>query len=203
MLETEISDRYSKETESINLGFANLWPYLNISKGESILDLGCGNGGQTARFADAVGESGFVAGIDLTKAMIEKAINRVYLCSVDFRIGDIHNLPYQNDVFDKVISNCVINHSMDKSKVYTEIFRVLRTGGSFIIGDVTAQERLPDFISADQNAVSACWGGAIPKHDYLGIIAGCCFRNVEILQGRCYYKNGYGLESVVIRGEKP
>lgn len=203
MLQINIQQRYAQEAESRSLGCANLWPYLNIKTGDSILDLGCGSGLQTSAYAEAVGESGFTAGLDLTPAMIEKARTRKVKYPVDFKVGDIHSLPYPAGFFDWIVSNCVINHSPDKSRVYSEIFRVMKSGGIFIVGDVLAREKLPDSVSSDPAAIADCWGGAIPKKDYMDIIENCGFKDLEILQSRCYIKNGYGLESAVIRGVKP
>lgn len=199
---SSIEKKYTNETGAENLGCANLFPYLDIHEGYYVLDLGCGSGSQTVKLAEKAGFTGFTAGIDLTSSMIGQAKLRQSAYPVDFRVGDIHGLPYPGDYFDLVVSNCVINHSPDKGRVYAEIFRVLKPGGTFVIGDVMAQEKLPLSVSNDPEAVAACWGGAIPGEDYIRMIGQCGFQDLKILNNRRYTKNGYGLESIVIRGVK-
>lgn len=202
-VETVVAARYTGETAEESLGCANLWPHLGVKEGISVLDLGCGNGSQAVRIAQLAGPTGFSAGIDLTPAMIAKAMARPSAYPVDFRLGDIHALPWSGGRFDLVVSNCVINHARDKERVYSEIFRVLKRGGAFLVGDVMSRERLPEIVSSDPEAVADCWGGAIPKEEYLQTIIACGFDRVEILESRSYQKNGYGMESAVIRVVKP
>ena len=198
----QITTRYANETETANLGCANLTSLYDIQEGDNILDLGCGKGTATRYLGGLTGESGFVHGLDLTKEMITKAKELNQLQNTSYQQGDIHKLPYQNDYFNSVVSNCVINHSPNKLQVFREIHRVLVNSGHFLIGDVMSVERLPEEISSNPDNIAACWGGAIPKADYVQIIEEIGFTNIEILSSRRYFKNGYELESIIIKGVK-
>lgn len=203
ILKERINDRYSKYTEADSMGCANLAPFFDIQIGDVVLDLGCGSGNQALRLAEVVGANGFVYGLDISQAMIEKAQSKAAKENVKFTTGRIENLPYEDKSMNVVISNCVINHSTDKKAVFSEIFRVLKNGGHFLIGDVMAVERLPEKISNDPEKIAECWGGAIPKDEYLDVIKKLGFINLTELSGRKYYKNNFLLESVIIKGEKP
>jgi arsenite methyltransferase len=194
--------RYSEETENRSMGCANLEPFFEIKKGDIILDLGCGNGNQALKLSEIVGENGFIYGLDITKAMIEKAKSKNVMENIEFYLGDIHNLPFEDGMINIVLSNCVINHSSDKKKVFSEIYRILKNGGHFLIGDVMSVEKLPEEISSNRNCIAECWGGAIPKKDYFEIIKNVGFRNVKEMASRQYMKNDFLLESIIIKGEK-
>ncbi len=200
MLEAKIQDRYQKETETVNLGCANLTPFFDIQSGNTILDLGCGRGRQAIQLTKTVGKNGKVVGLDLTLEMIEKARSANTFENVSFVQGDIENLPFENNIFDLVYSNCVINHSIRKRQVFSEIFRVLKKDGHFLIGDVMAVKRLPESVSSDPNAIAACWGGAIPKNEYLDIVRSVGFSRLEQLSSRKYLKNGFPMESIILKG---
>jgi len=198
----QIKDRYANETEAANLGCANLTTLYDVNEGDVILDLGCGKGTATRYLVGLTGECGFVHGLDLTEKMIVKAKQINQLPNIEYQQGDIHDLPYKEDMFNSVVSNCVINHSTNKSRVFKEINRVLVVGGHFLIGDVMSVERLPEEVSNNPDNIAACWGGAIPKDDYVQVIKDAGFIDIEILNSRRYYKNGYELESIIIRGVK-
>jgi arsenite methyltransferase len=202
MIEEFITERYSKETGNSGLGCANLQPFLSIRKGDVILDLGCGNGDSTAKLCEITGENGFIYGLDITTGMIEKARERNNKPNLGFILADIHDIPLENESVNIVLSNCVINHSTDKRKVFKEIHRILKSGGHFLIGDVMSAEKLPEEISSDPQKIAECWGGAIRKQEYTGIISGIGFINIKELSSRQYYKNNFLLESVILKGEK-
>jgi ubiquinone/menaquinone biosynthesis C-methylase UbiE len=197
-----IVERYQKETKTANLGCANLSSHFNIKHGDVVLDLGCGRGKQAIELGDKVGNDGEIIGLDLTEKMVNAANEANNKENVSFIQGDIHNLPFDNDKFHSVYSNCVINHSLEKEKVYKELYRVLKSGGHFLVGDVMSVERLPEEVSNDPEAIAACWGGAIPKDEYYKIIEECGFKNVETLSSRQYMKNGFLMESLIIKGVK-
>lgn len=203
ILKKRINDRYSKYTDADSMGCANLAHFFNIQSGDVVLDLGCGSGNQALKLSEIVGENGFVYGLDLSQDMIEKARSKTAKENVIFSTGAIENLPYEDRSINVVISNCVINHSTDKKSVFSEIFRVLKNGGHFLIGDVMAVERLPEEISSDPEKIAECWGGAIPKDEYLDTIKKLGFKNITELSARRYYKNNFLLESIIIKGEKP
>lgn len=200
--ENSIISRYEKETESASLGCANLWPFISLKENMCILDLGCGRGIQTQELGRKLRGQGLVIGLDLTPAMVEKARASNNPGNVEFVVGAIEDLPFEDNRFDLIVSNCVINHARDKRKVYQEIFRTLKQGGKFIIGDVTSVEELPKSVADDPKAVADCWGGAITKEAYLQIVRESGFKHIALEGSRVYPKNGFLLESIILRGEK-
>lgn len=198
----KIIENYSGKSGNKGMGCANLQPFFNIRRGDIVLDLGCGTGTQAMKLHEIVGENGFIYGIDITGEMIEEAKRANDRSNIRFMTGDIHELPLVDGQVDVVLSNCVINHSLKKEKVYTEIFRVLKPGGHFLIGDVMAVEELPDRVKNNPEYVAGCWGGAIPKRDYFELIVKAGFVNLVELGSRQYVKNDFLLESIIIKGEK-
>lgn len=195
-----ITERYGKETATASLGCANLAPFFAITSEDSVLDLGCGSGGQSARIHTEYHPKQII-GLDLTPAMIDKARERYP--QLEFVVGDILQLPFPDETFDVITSNCVINHASDKRKVFSEIYRVLKPDGHFLIGDVMAVDRLPEEVANDPEAIAACYGGAIPKEEYLEEIRKLGFTHIEQLASRTYPKEGYWLESIILQGFKP
>lgn len=200
MTNTLVEELYEKIVTESNLGCANVSSFVVLSGREIVLDLGCGNGHQVHYFAELVGNEGKVCGLDTTKKMIDYAKANNALSNTEYVVGDIHSLPYGSCLFDVVTSNCVINHSLNKRKVFEEIYRVTKQGGYFIIGDVMAVNKLPDSVVNNLQNVADCWGGAIPKSDYLDIVREVGFSELEVLSSRKYMKNGYELESIILKG---
>lgn len=191
----EIRTRYMKESESnCNLRCGGNLDFLNIIPEEKILDLGCGRGNETVQAALLTGPEGRATGLDITQAMIEAARKNAEdagVTNASFILGDIENLPFENNSFDAVISNCVINHAEDKKRVYREIFRVLIHTGRFIISDAVAKDALPAEVKNDPEALAQCFGGAVTEEEYLESIVTAGFNNIDILKRREYVKNGY------------
>jgi len=201
-IKTKINSRYEKEINSENMGCANLTTFYDFKPDSYILDLGCGNGNGTFRLRKSINESGFIYGLDLTEKMITKAKANNTFDNVDFIKGDIHSLPFNKNYFNAIISNCVINHSLNKKQVFSEIYRVLKPGGYFLIGDVMAVEELPESVHNDPKAIADCYGGAILKTKYINTVNQLGFKNVQELSSRQYYKNGFLLESIILKGVK-
>ena len=167
----------------LGLGCGLPTEYAGIQPGNSVLDLGSGAGNDCFVARALVGDSGYVAGIDFTEAMIEKArenARKLGYTNVDFIQGDIENIPVRFGVVDVVISNCVLNLVPDKQKAFSEIFRVLKQGGHFCISDVVLEGKLPEGLKADATMYAGCVSGALPKEEYLGIIDEAGFVNVEV-----------------------
>ncbi|MHB1348215.1 MAG: methyltransferase domain-containing protein [Candidatus Humimicrobiaceae bacterium] len=202
----EIKTRYAKESnETCNLSCGSNIDFLKIKTGETILDLGCGRGNDTIEAAIKAGPGGKATGLDITAAMIEKAKAAAYnigISNVDFLEGDIEILPFDNGVFDAVMSNCVINHAKNKNKAFVEIFRVLREGGRFVISDALTKEPLPLEIKNSPNAWAQCFGGAITEEQYLRAFNSAGFEYVNILKRREYVKNGYDFISLTVMAYK-
>jgi ubiquinone/menaquinone biosynthesis C-methylase UbiE len=146
--------------------------------------LGSGAGFDCFLAANKVGKSGKVIGVDMTAEMIEKAKKNVQAQqyeNVEFRQGEIENLPLDNESVDAIISNCVINLSPDKPRVFQEAFRVLKPGGRFMVADIVLTKDLPDNIKNSVEAYVGCIGGAVLKDEYLKAIIDSGFEDVQIV----------------------
>jgi arsenite methyltransferase len=167
----------------LGLGCGLPTEFAGIQPGNTVLDLGSGAGNDCFVARALVGEEGYVAGIDFTEAMIEKArenARRLGYTNVDFIQGDIEDIPVKFGVVDVVISNCVLNLVPDKPKAFSEIYRVLKPGGHFCISDVVIQGELPKDLSEDAIMYAGCVAGALPREKYLGIIADAGFKDVAV-----------------------
>jgi arsenite methyltransferase len=179
----EIEGIPDSATESF-AGCGNPIVLASLKEGEVVLDLGSGAGLDAFVAARKVGESGRVIGVDMTPAMLEKArkaAENAGLTNLDFREGDIENLPVDDNSVDVVISNCVINLAPDKSKVFREAFRVLRPGGRLAISDIVLDNDLPASIRESIGNYTGCLGGAILEDEYLGLISEAGFERVEVV----------------------
>jgi ubiquinone/menaquinone biosynthesis C-methylase UbiE len=168
----------------LGLGCGNPVALASLKEGETVLDLGSGVGFDCFLAANKVGKSGKVIGVDMTPEMIEKARENARKGdyeNVEFRLGEIENIPAANNSVDVVISNCVINLSPDKKQVFKESFRVLKPGGRLMISDLVLLNELPDVIKNSVEAYIGCLSGAIMKHEYIGFIKEVGFQDVEII----------------------
>lgn len=202
----KIMTRYEEESSSsCTLGCGNTLENLNVEKGEIILDLGCGRGEDTILISKMTGATGKAVGLDLTKEMIQVANEKAMsenIANVNFVQGDIEMLPFDDNSFDGVVSNCVINHAKDKRKVYSEIYRVLKPGGRFIVADAVTKYPLPMEVKNDPEAWAQCYGGSITEEEYLESIYSSGFENIDIINKREYLKNGYDFASLTIKAVK-
>jgi len=187
---------YSKEElesvpkgSNLGLGCGNPTASADLKDGETVLDLGSGAGFDCFLAANQVGKSGKVIGVDMTPQMIDKArqnaLNGNYE-NVEFRLGEIENLPVADNTIDVIISNCVINLSPDKTRVYNEAYRVLKPGGRVVVSDIVLSEELPEAIKADVNAYAGCIAGAMLKDDYLRTIKEAGFKEHIILEEKSF-----------------
>ncbi len=173
--------------ESVTDSFAgcgNPTALAGLKEGEVVLDLGSGAGLDVFMAARQVGPTGHVIGVDMTEAMINKAkenAEKLEATNVEFRYGDIEALPVDNESVDVIISNCVINLSPDKAKVFREAFRVLRPGGRMLISDIVLESSLPQEVRDQVASYTGCLGGAILKKAYLQHIQDAGFTNVRIV----------------------
>ncbi len=205
-LQEKIRNRYEAESsQSCSLGCGNAMEALNIRAGEHVLDLGCGRGEETLQAARKAGPEGKATGLDLTEAMIAKAREHAAVENAEnteFVQGDIDALPFKACVFDGVMSNCVINHARDKKRVFSEIHRVLKPGGRFVVSDAVSKVPLPQEVKNDPEAWAQCFGGAVTEEEYLEAIGSAGFREIEVLNRREYLKNGYDFISLTIKAVK-
>ena len=172
------------EGANLGLGCGNPIALASLKEGETVLDLGSGAGLDCFLAAKKVGAKGKVIGVDMTPEMIDKARGNAQkegYENVEFRLGEIENLPVSNESVDIVISNCVINLSPDKRRVFDETFRVLRSGGRLMVSDIVLLKELPDFIKNSPEAYVGCISGAMMKDEYLGAIKAAGFQEVRIV----------------------
>jgi ubiquinone/menaquinone biosynthesis C-methylase UbiE len=205
-IKNRIKARYAQESAAnCSLSCGNNLDYLQLTSGERVLDLGCGAGYETMQAAILVGNQGTAVGLDLTPEMLAQARQNASEKGLDntyFVNSSIEHLPFDNNTFDAIISNCVINHAPDKNQVYREIFRVLKSGGRFVVSDAVSKEDLPEHIKNDPDQWAACFGGAITETNYLQCIREAGFTSVNILSRREYLKNGYDFASLTIQAIK-
>jgi ubiquinone/menaquinone biosynthesis C-methylase UbiE len=168
---------------NMGLGCGNPIALASLKPGETVLDLGSGGGFDCFLAAKQVGETGLVIGVDMTPDMLSKArmnAEKMGTHNVEFRLGEIEHLPVADNNADIIISNCVINLSPDKIKVYREAFRVLKPGGRLAISDIVATAPLPEEIRKDLALLSACVGGAVTIDDTIEMLDATGFQNIKI-----------------------
>jgi arsenite methyltransferase len=155
----------------------------DIKKGNVVVDLGSGAGNDVFIARSIVGMDGHVTGIDFTETMIQKAKlnnSKLNYSNVDFKLGEIENIPLPDNYADVVISNCVLNLIPDKNKAFNEIFRILKPGGHFCISDIVIKGDLPQGLKNSASMYAGCVAGAIQQEDYLNLIESNNFSNVSV-----------------------
>lgn len=181
-----------------SFGCGNPLAFSLVRRGQTVLDLGCGAGIDLMLAADRVGAGGNVIGVDHAPAMIERAeknIRKAGYTNIEVRPGRIESLPVADASVDWVMSNCVINLSADKARVFAEIFRVLKPNGRMLVSDIVA-DKLPWWVRRSAMLTSACVAGAISEAEYLSGLSKAGLDKCEIL-GRNYYEPAQ-LASVVV-----
>jgi len=172
------------EGANLGLGCGNPTALASLKEGEIVLDLGSGAGFDCFLAANKVGKSGRIIGIDMTTEMIDKARENARkgdYHNVEFRLGEIENLPVADNFVDAVISNCVINLSTNKKRVFEETFRVLKPGGRIMISDIVLLMELPETILNSIEAYVGCISGAMLKEEYLKTIKSAGLKDVTII----------------------
>ena len=167
----------------LGLGCGIPTQFALIKEGDSVLDLGSGAGNDCFVARAIVGETGKVTGIDFTDAMLEKArknVAKLGFANVEFVKGDIEEMPLEDNQFDVIVSNCVLNLVPDKTKAFSEIYRVLKPSGHFCVSDVVIKGVLPEKLQKDAEMYAGCVSGAIDIDEYLGIIEKQGFKSIEI-----------------------
>ena len=173
----------------MGLGCGNPTAMADLREGETVLDLGSGGGIDAFLAAVRVGLTGRVIGVDMTPGMVELANRNAReggFDNVEFRLGEIEDLPVDDGSIDTVISNCVINLSPDKSRVFKEAFRVLKPGGRITVSDITTEGALPEDVRNDPDAWTGCIAGAMDRNDYLATIREAGFRDVNVVGELAY-----------------
>lgn len=209
----------------LGLGCGLPTQFAKIQKGDTVIDLGSGAGNDCFIARHETGESGKVIGIDFTDSMIKKAranAEKLGFNNVEFREGDIEDMPVSDNVADVIVSNCVLNLVPNKKKVISEIYRVLKPGGHFSISDIVLVGELPEALQKDAEMYAGCVAGAIQKEEYLGYIQEAGFDNITLQKEKAIslpddilnsylsaeeidaFKNGNtGIFSITVYAEKP
>jgi len=167
----------------LKLGCGMPTEFAAIKEGDTVVDLGSGAGNDVFVARAITGEKGKVIGIDFTPEMIEKANRnnqKLNYSNVEFKLGEIEDMPLNENTADVVVSNCVLNLVPDKKKAFSEIYRILKPGGHFCVSDIVVNGNLPDALRKSAELYAACVGGAIKQDEYLGIIKETGFKNIEV-----------------------
>jgi len=173
----------------LGLGCGNPVALANLKEGETVLDLGSGGGIDVFLASKKVGQHGKVIGVDMTEEMLERAkasATKFGYSNVEFRMGEIEDLPVETGTVDTIISNCVINLSPDKLKVFQEAYRVLKNDGKLMISDIVTKGDLPEAVRKSFDAWAGCIAGALEKNEYLDTIKKAGFRTVKIISEKDY-----------------
>lgn len=225
-----MSDDYSKldgynPDADLGLGCGLPTEFAKIKKGDVVVDLGSGAGNDCFVARSIVGEEGKIIGVDFTEAMIQKGkenAEKLNFKNVEFRFGEIENLPISNNLADVVVSNCVLNLVPDKEKAFKEIFRILKNGAHFSVSDIVLVGELSENLKKSSEMYAGCVSGAIEKDEYLGIIYKTGFVNIVVQKEKTielpdelyrkylseeelklFKKNKLGIFSITVYGEKP
>jgi len=177
---------YNPEAD-LGLGCGVPTEYARIKSGDIVIDLGSGAGIDCFVARALTGESGKVIGIDMTEEMIEKArtnVAKLGFSNVEFRLGDIENMPVNENTADVVISNCVLNLVPDKTKAFAEIFRVLKPGGHLSVSDIVIKGELPSEVKEAAEMYTGCVSGAVQMGEYLEMMENAGLKNVIIQKER-------------------
>lgn len=177
------------EGANLGLGCGNPVALASLKKGETVLDLGSGPGFDCFLAANKVGKEGKVIGVDMTPEMLDRArenARKGNYTNVEFRLGEIENLPAADNSVDAIISNCVINLAPDKNRVFKEAYRVLRSGGRLMVSDIVVTKELPDALKESVEGYIGCLSGAISKDEYIDAIKNAGFRDVRIVDESHY-----------------
>jgi arsenite methyltransferase len=175
------------EAEGASAGCGNPVGIADAKPGETVLDLGSGGGIDCFLAAKEVGPTGSVIGIDMTPRMLELAVSnaeKLETENVVFKLGHIESIPQADNSVDLVISNCVIALSEQKDRVFSEIFRILKPGGRFVISDIVTDKPLPEEVRKSAAEWVSCVGGAAVMSDYLALVKETGFTEIEVLENR-------------------
>jgi arsenite methyltransferase len=172
-----------QEAEGSFLGCGNPLAFSEIQEGDVVLDIGSGAGMDVVLAAHRVGEKGKVIGLDMTPEMVERATKNAERAGVEniveFRLGEMEDMPIDDDSVDLIISNCVINLSPDKERTFQEAYRVLKPGGRMLVSDLVSSN-LPEELRKDLSSWAQCLGGTVEESEYLGLIREAGFEDVAV-----------------------
>ena len=224
-----INDDYSKldgyvADADLNLGCGLPTEFAGIKKGDTVIDLGSGAGNDVFIARSIVGESGKVIGLDFTEEMIFKANSnneKLGYKNIEFKFGEIEQMPFENDTADVVVSNCVLNLVPNKHKAFSEIHRILKSGAHFCVSDIVLKGELNPELKKSAAMYAGCISGAVQQEEYLEIIKQSGFKNIEVKKSKridlpddllkqylddegikSYRENVKGIFSITVVGQK-
>ena len=202
-----INERYTNLSETTCcLSCGGAINHAGVQPGEVCLDLGSGRGNDVIRMAEEAGENGFAYGIDLSDGMVKKArtnLDKFGVTNAEIIQSEMESLPLNDNSVDVTISNCTINHSSNKEAVWSEVFRVLKPGGRFVVSDIYATAPIAYEYRNDPQAVAECWAGAVTRVEYLTMLEETGFTNIKILEESEPYAKGMAeVASFTVYGEK-
>lgn len=198
------------EGSNMGLGCGNPQAIASLKPGKTVLDLGCGGGFDCFLAAKQVGNEGYVIGVDMTPEMVDKARKNVAESkydNVDIRLGEIENLPVADNFVDVIISNCVINLSPDKQRVFDEAFRVLKSGGRIAVSDVIASAPIPENVRTDLALHAGCIAGASTSDEVIAMLQKAGFSDIRVApkeESKSFIKDwapGSGAENYVVSAD--
>ena len=203
-----IDIRYSELAEkSCCLSCGGAVNHSDPRPGEVCVDLGSGRGTDVLRMAEEVGEEGHAYGIDVSEGMLEKAqktADKLGVKNATFKKATLEKLPLFDESADLIISNCTINHADNKDAVWSEVFRVLKKGGRFVVSDIYSTEPVPEQYRNDPQAVAECWAGSVTRDEYIMQLADAGFSDVKILEeSEPYEKGSIKVVSWTLYGTRP
>lgn len=188
-------------------GANNPQPFVELKKGETVLDLGCGAGLDLYFYAKAVGENGKVYGLDISEDMVSKTKGNMSMAGIknaEIRCGYSDSIPFQDNFFDVVASNGIYNLSPDKEKVMREVFRVLKFGGRTVFCEVVLKDNLPVNSRKNIDDWFRCIGGALLEKDFISLMDKMGFKNTEIISKVRNARTGHPLAVCAnVRAYKP
>ena len=203
----QIQVRYSElANDTCCLSCGGAIDYSKAQTGEVCVDMGSGRGTDVIRMAESVGDTGFVYGIDVSDGMLKKAEKnavKLGVRNVKFIKSELEDIKLPSDTVNLVISNCTINHASDKYKAWSEIERILKKGGRFVVSDIYSNEELPEKFRNDPKAMAEYWAGASTKQEYLDTLTKVGFKDIEIIEESAPYAKGeIEVSSFTIAGKK-
>jgi arsenite methyltransferase len=207
MITEAINERYTSLSEtSCCLSCGGAINHAKPQPGETCVDLGSGRGNDVIRLAEEVGENGFVFGIDISEGMIAKAnatLEKFEVQNARILKAELESLPLSDDSIHLVISNCTINHASDKPAVWGEVYRILKSGGRFVVSDIYAVQPIAKKYRNDPAAVAECWAGSVTRAEYLTMLEKAGFNDIKIFEESEPYAKGQAeVASFTISGRK-
>lgn len=202
-----ISQRYDELSgQQCCLSCGGAINYADIKEGYYCADLGSGKGYDVMKMATMAGEDGFAWGVDVSEAMMDTArenAKKLNLTNTAFIKSELENIQLESNSLDIVLSNCTLNHSLEQNRVWKEIFRILKPGGSFVVSDIYALEQVPGEYRNDPKLVAECWAGAVTREQYYKNLQDAGFGKVEIIEESAPYEKGrIKVCSFTIKGRK-